>query len=122
MDVLMSSNLNTKKKRTQRDYNLGFKLSVVEQVEQGHLSYKQAQKRYRIQGRSTVLVWLRKHGTLDWTNPTNMAKTTPSSKETPAQTIKRLERELEDQQLKNQVLTRALKAIERQHGGLKTKK
>jgi hypothetical protein len=51
-----------------------------------------------------------------------MAKTTPSSKETPAQTIKRLERELEDQQLKNQVLTRALKAIERQHGGLKTKK
>ena len=100
MDVLMSSNSNTKKKRTQRDYNLGFKLSVVEQVEQGHLSYKQAQKRYGIQERSTVLVWLRKHGTLDWTNPTNMAKTTPSSKETPAQTIKRLERELEDQQLK----------------------
>lgn len=117
----MSSNSNTKKKRTQCDYNLGFKLSVVEQVEQGHLSYKQAQKRYGIQGRSTVLVWLRKHGTLDWTNPTNMAKNTSSTKETPAQTIKRLERELEDQQL-NQVLTRALKAIERQHGGLKTKK
>jgi transposase-like protein len=75
----MSSNLNTKKKRTQRDYNMGFKLFVVEQVEQGHLIYKQAQKRYGIQGRSTVLVWLGKHGTLDWTNPTNMAKTTPSS-------------------------------------------
>ena len=49
-------------KRTQRDYTLAFKLSVVEQVEKGELSYKQAQQRYGIQGRSTVLVWLRKHG------------------------------------------------------------
>ena len=42
-------------KRTQRDYTLAFKLSVVEQVEKGELSYKQAQQRYGIQGRSTVL-------------------------------------------------------------------
>lgn len=33
------------KKRTQRDYSLAFKLSVVEQVEKGELSYKQAQQR-----------------------------------------------------------------------------
>ncbi len=46
-------------KRSQRDYNLGFKLAVVEQVEKGELTYKQAQKLYGIQGRSTVLVWLR---------------------------------------------------------------
>ncbi|MFD0991706.1 hypothetical protein ACFQ1U_00670, partial [Tenacibaculum geojense] len=58
-----------KKKRTQRDYNLGFKLAVVSQVEKGDLTYKQAQKKYSIQGRSTVLVWLRKHGTLDWSKP-----------------------------------------------------
>ena len=50
------------KKRTQRDYTLIFKLAVVEQVEKGELTYKQAQARYGIQGRSTVLVWLRKHG------------------------------------------------------------
>ena len=55
-------------KRTQRDYTLGFKLSVVEQVEKGELTYKQAQNRYGIQGRSTVLVWLRKHGKLDWSS------------------------------------------------------
>ena len=49
-------------KRTQKDYTLAFKLAVVEQVEKGELTYKQAQDRYGIQGRSTVLVWLRKHG------------------------------------------------------------
>lgn len=53
-------------KRTQRDYSLAFKLAVVDQVEKGEMTYKQAQQRYGIQGRSTVLVWLRKHGKLDW--------------------------------------------------------
>ncbi|NMG73944.1 helix-turn-helix domain-containing protein, partial [Aromatoleum diolicum] len=53
-------------KRTQRDYTLAFKLAVVEQVEKGELTYKQAQERYGIQGRSTVLVWLRKHGRQNW--------------------------------------------------------
>ena len=53
-------------KRTQKDYTLAFKLAVVEQVEKGELTYKQAQDRYGIQGRSTVLVWLRKHGRQNW--------------------------------------------------------
>ncbi|MBS4027195.1 MAG: transposase, partial [Ignavibacteriales bacterium] len=57
---------NTKRngntKRTQRDYGLAFKLQVVDEVEKGQLTYKQAQTKYGIQGRSTVLVWLRKHG------------------------------------------------------------
>jgi transposase len=51
-------------KRTQRDYTLAFKLAVVAQVEKGELTYKEAQQRYGIQGRSTVLVWLRKHDRL----------------------------------------------------------
>ena len=53
-------------KRTQRDYSLSFKLAVVDQIEKDELTYKQAQVRYGIQGRSTVLVWLRKHGRQDW--------------------------------------------------------
>lgn len=43
-------------KRTQRDYTLAFKLAVVEQREKGELTYKQAQDRYGVPGRSTVLV------------------------------------------------------------------
>ncbi|ENH7110952.1 transposase, partial [Vibrio fluvialis] len=58
--------MKTTSKRTQRDYSLAFKLTVVDQVEKGEMTYKQAQERYGIQGRSTVLVWLRKHGQLNW--------------------------------------------------------
>ena len=52
-------------KRTQCDYSLGFKLQVVAAVEKGDMTYKQAQKIYGIQGRPTVLTWLRKHGKMD---------------------------------------------------------
>ncbi len=52
--------------RPQRDYPLCVKISVGEQVEKGERTYKQAQQRYGIQGRFTVLVWLRKYGRRDW--------------------------------------------------------
>ncbi len=55
-----------RKKRTQRDYSIGFKLRVASQVENGDYTYKQAQKEYGIQGRSTVLVWLRRYGNLNF--------------------------------------------------------
>jgi transposase len=57
---------SSSKRRSQRDYSLAFKLQVVREVEKGELTYKQSQKKYGIQGRSTVLVWIRKHGILDW--------------------------------------------------------
>ena len=89
-------------KRTQPDYKLSFKLALVSEVEKGNYTYKQIQKVYGIQGRSTVLVWLRKYGTLDWSNP-NLHQMSKSI-ETPAQKIKRLERELEDEKLRNLLL------------------
>lgn len=42
-------------KRTQRDYTLAFKLSVVDQIEKGELTYKEAQQCYGIQGHSQLL-------------------------------------------------------------------
>ncbi len=33
------------------------------------MTYKQAQQVYKIQGKITVLVWLRKNGNLDWRKP-----------------------------------------------------
>ena len=103
-------------KRSQRDYNLGFKLSVVSQVESGEMTYKQAQNIYGIQGRSTVLVWLRKFGNLDWSKPTLHTMQSPQSKETPAQTIKRLEKELAEQRLKNQMLNYMIDLSDKQYG------
>jgi transposase-like protein len=110
------SKLKTHKKRTQRDYTLGFKLSVVEQVEQGNLTYKQAQQRYGIQGRSTVFVWLRKHGKLDWGKPSRNTHLMPQSKETPAQKIKRLEKELADEKARTLILNRMIDLSDREYG------
>ncbi len=55
-------------KRTQRDYSFAFKMLIVHEVEKGQITYKQAQAKYGIQGRSTVLTWLRKYGQQDWTS------------------------------------------------------
>ena len=109
-------NKKNRKKRTQRDYNLGFKLSVVSQVEKGEMTYKQAQDIYGIQGRSTVLTWLRKHGNLDWKYPKHHFKPMPKSKETPAQKIKRLERQLEDEKLKNLILNEMIDISDQRYG------
>ena len=56
----MENPLNARVRRSQRDYSLPFKLAVVGEVGRGELSYKQAQRRYGIQGRSTVLTWCRR--------------------------------------------------------------
>jgi transposase-like protein len=63
-------------KRSQKDYSMTFKLGVVQEVEQGHLSVKGAQRKYGIQGNATVINWLRKYGTFDWENqtPSHMPK------------------------------------------------
>lgn len=105
---------NKRVKRSQKDYTLGFKLAIVDSVEKGDMTYKQAQAIYGIQGRSTVLVWLRKHGKLDWTHPPK-SRTMPR-KETPAQTIKRLERELADAKAHNLILSKAVDVFEKDYG------
>jgi len=104
----------SRKKRSQKDYTLCFKLSVVSQVEKGEFTYKQAQKHYGVQGRSTVLVWLRRYGNLDWIKPS--IHTMSRSKETPAQKIKRLEKELSDEKLKNKVLNTMIEISDGQYG------
>lgn len=116
----MKSKENKGVKRTQRDYNLGFKLALVSEVEKGNYTYKQIQKVYGIQGRSTVLVWLRKYGSLDWSKPN--LHSMPKSKETPAQKIKRLEGELSDEKLKNKLLNTIVDIADEQFGTSMRKK
>ena len=102
-----------RKRRTQRDYNMAFKLAVVSQVEKGEMTYRQAQRAYGIQGRSTVLKWLRKHGSMDWKGS---RVSMPKAKETPAQKIMRLEKELSDERLKTEILNRMIDLSDRQYG------
>ena len=118
----MTKTIEQKKRRSQRDYNLGFKLSVVSQIEKGEMTYKQAQNAYGIQGRSTVLTWLRKHGTLDWSNPIDQSMKASSKPLSPAQKIKQLEKELEDEKIKNSILNSMIDVFDKQYGaGLRKK-
>jgi transposase len=87
----MQKGTEKKSKRTQRDYTLGFKLQVIGEVERGDLTYKQAQKKYGIQGKSTVLVWLRKHGKCPWDRSSTVGA---MENNTPNQRIKELEAQL----------------------------
>ncbi|HEM7851661.1 IS3 family transposase [Burkholderia multivorans] len=109
-------------KRTQRDYSLAFKLSVVAQVEKGELTYKEAQRRYGIQGRSTVLVWLRKHGLQDWADPSGRARSgsTMSKQDakplTPEQRIKELETQLREAQEKAALFEAVLDVMRKDYG------
>ncbi len=90
-------------KRTQKDYSLAFKLQIVDEIEKGHLSYKQSQVKYGIQGRSTVLIWLRKHGTLDWTSKIPMKKKAP-----PKTYISELEKKIKRLEAEKEILNRAI--------------
>ena len=109
-------------RRSQRDYSLAFKVSVVEQVEKGELTYKQAQKRYGIQGRSTVLVWCRKYGLQDWTQPRGRSKrgammpNKPAKPLTPEQRIKELEQQLKEEKQKSALFENVINIMRDEHG------
>jgi transposase len=90
-------------KKTQKDYSLAFKLQVIDEIEKGQLTYKQSQKKYGIQGRSTVLVWLRKHGTLDWKSKVPMKNKRP-----PKSQISELERKIKRLEAEKEILNRAI--------------
>ena len=87
-----------RERRSQRDYSLPFKLAVVGEVGRGELSYKQAQRRYGIQGRSTVLSWCRRYAshfvTFQAAGLTSPGAA-PAVDPTPEQRIKQLEKSLE---------------------------
>lgn len=92
-------------KRTQRDYTLAFKLSVVEQVEKGDLTYKEAH----------------------WVDPSGRARSgsimpkQDSRPLTPEQRIKQLETQLREAQEKA-ALFEAVIDVMRQDYGVTVKK
>ena len=114
--------MESEKKRTQRDYTLAFKLSVVDQVEKGELTYKEAQDRYGIQGRSTVLTWLRKHGHQDWggLGAARVPSLRPMNKSSlalsPEQQIKALEVQLRAAEEKAQLFEAVLDVLKKDYG------
>lgn len=126
----MENPSNARVRRSQRDYSLPFKLAVVGEVGRGELSKKQAQRRYGIQGRSTVLSWCRRYAshfvTFQAAGLTSPGAA-PAVDPTPEQRIKQLETQLREQkkqyekQLKdrtdlNLLLRTMLQVVEEDHG------
>ena len=111
-------------RRSQRDYTMTFKLAVVDQVEKGELTYKQAQERYGIQGKSMVLTWLRKHGRQDWgtvalsdrMSDQNQIPRTGLNEMTPEQRIKELEVQLKEAREKAQLFEAMLDVLKKDYG------
>ncbi|WP_408101434.1 IS3 family transposase [Stutzerimonas sp. VN223-3] len=109
-------------RRSQRDYTLTFKLAVVDQIERGELSYIQAQDVYGIQGKSTVLTWLRKHGRQNWSQGASirLSRGTPMSEPslppTPEQRIKELEQQLEIANQKAQFFEAVVDVLKNDNG------
>ena len=99
-------------RRTQSDYSLPFKLLVIAEVEKGEITWKKAQAKYGIQGRSTVLVWLRKHGSLGWQTKAGMQ----GANNTPQGRIHELEARIKRLEAEKQVLNSAIDIADQQLG------
>ena len=102
------------RRKTQRDYSLAFKLQVVSKIEKGELNRNQAKYRYGIQGRNTILRWLRKYSTLDW--KTSSQSTMNKKEKTPGQRIKELEAALAQEKLKVELYSTAIDISDKQFG------
>ena len=110
----MELNQDQRIKRTQRDYSLPFKMMVVHEVEKGQLTYIQVQGKYGIQGKTTVLTWVRKDGTQDWTS-----KSMPNSSKrqlTPQQMIRQLEKKLAEEKLKTEFMEDVIYHLDKECG------
>lgn len=59
-------------KRTQKDYSMSFKLSVVHEYETNRLSLESIQRKYGIQGSHTVKRWIEKYGNFDVSNQSHI--------------------------------------------------
>ena len=117
--------MNQYVKRTQRDYSLSFKLAVVEQVEKGEMTCRQATEHYGIQGNATVMNWLRKHGQLDRLASPLTSKRGVNMLQiplTPEQRIKELEQQLAESEVKAQFFEAVVKVMNTEFGATLTKK
>lgn len=104
----MKSSENRYVKRTQKDYSMPFKLSVVREAETTDISIRALARKYGIQSPSTVRRWLEKFGTFDRPNQATRMENSKDRKLLELQTRlrlleqrnARLERELEEKEHK----------------------
>ena len=112
-------------KRTQRDYPMSFKISVVKEYEETKISLGELSRKYGIQGSHTVRTWINKFGTFDWQNRTlqPMAKSKDQELLELREKVKvlerknaRLEKELEVKDMKAEFFDLMIDIAEEEYG------
>jgi transposase-like protein len=112
-------------KRTQKDYPMSFKLSVVREYEETKASLRELTRKYGIQGHNTIRKWINKFGTFDWQNLTlqPMAKTKDQELLELREKVKvlerknaRLEKELEQKDMKAEFFDLMIEIAEEEYG------
>lgn len=103
----MKDIINQYLKRTQKDYSLSFKLSVVREVESGSIGNRAAMRKYGIQGHGTITEWRRKYGNFAIENISQR-----KAMQSPEQKIKALEQQVRQLERENQFLEQQLTETE----------
>ena len=112
-------------KRTQKDYPMSFKISVVKEYEETKISLGELSRKYGIQGSHTVRTWINKFGTFDWQNRTlqPMAKSKEQELLELRERVKvlerknaRLEKELEVKDMKAEFFDLMIDIAEEEYG------
>ena len=111
MSVCKNENVSTK--ITYQGYSHGFKINVVEEIENGQISIRQAAKKYGVSS-SGIAKWMKKYGNLD-------KKLRHMGGLSPAQEISRLKKELQRTKTERDILESAIDIIDEELG-IDTKK
>ena len=95
-------------KPTYQGYSYGFKVAIVEKVENGQISINQAAKEFDV-SRSGIQKWIKKYGNLD-------KKLRSMGGKSPQQKITDLRKELREAQQKVSIWEAAMEIIEDDYG------
>lgn len=104
--------------KVSRNYSVAFKMKVVEEVENGLISAEAARKLYRIPGKATIAEWVRKYGINERINRTVYIMTRDEEMELfkLRKEVKRLEKALDDSQVKSLALESLIEIAEERYG------
>jgi transposase len=94
-----------------REYSEAFKRQVVREYERGGITKDQLKRKYGIEGKSRVLTWCRKYGTLVYDSPAQNGR---PMKDPQKQRIKELEKKLKAAELKLKVYDKLIEVTNRE--------
>ena len=98
-------------RRTQKDYSMSFKLSVVQEYETSQISKEALKRKYGIQGDSTIRRWIDKYGNFDISNKSDK----PMEKSKDQELLELRQKELEQKDMKAEFFDMMIDIAEKEY-------